>query len=831
MKTYKSLSKLILTLMVFGLLAGLTGLQTSVQADALQANATRAPQLALAVTGLDCSTAPCDLYAKTGSLVLPGMPAPLPVYGYTSVSTDPVTAPGGPIIVVNQDDVVTIILHNDLAEATALNIPGFQVSLDMTHAVPAAGTQAFTFTADRPGTYLYEAGFPIDPNGLPIADGTRQVAMGLYGALIVRPAAAGQAYTDPSTIYDDEALVLISEIDPAFNQDPANFPMNTFTPTYWLLNGQVFPDTTEIETAPGSRVLLRYLNAGILHRTMGLLGTHQKVIARDGNLLNDPHFAVAETLAAGETLDVIATIPSSAVAGQKFALYDTSFNHNSNLTLPSGAIDFGGILTFLSIPGALPSANGPMVSSLAATVAGNLLTVDTTITDAMTGGQTVIALEYSIDAAGVAGSGTAVPFATPAVTNLITFDIDLTPFNLGPGQHILYVRGQEETSLAWGPLNSVVFSLDATGPVTTGLNLSPAPTNGSLPVQIWGTADDSSTGFSTIQAAEFSINSDPTTYPMTTVVSTGNPWIASLYGSLTSLQLAALPEGLNSINVRSQDITGNWGAFSTLDLPIDRSGPQTSALSTVPASVFDTRIHTNLRIEATLTDLQSAGVNSNIVRAEAFFDQPGTDETGFPLMAKDGVFNTTNEIVFANISLVNMNFLAQGEHTLYVHGKDAAGNWGPYLTLSLTVEKGIVDTLGPVFFSLQVSPPIVDLGILAPAAAPAAPSVTEVILTGTATDPDLLSNIARVEYFLNGNDPGQGLATPVLPEGGINFNQVTSLNFSAAIPVTSLQPGLNIISLRAQDSSGNWSTVNAALTVFVTPSAPGTILYLPLLQR
>jgi hypothetical protein len=235
-------------------------------------------------------------------------------------------------------------------------------------------------------------------------------------------------------------------------------------------------------------------------------------------------------------------------------------------------------------------------------------------------------------------------------------------------------------------------------------------------------------------------------------------------------------------------------------------------------------------VEATLSDVLTAGVNSNIVRAELFFDLAGTDGTGFPLMAKDGVFNTTDEVVFANISLVNMNLLAQGNHTIYVHGKDAAGNWGPYVTLTIWVEKGIVDTLAPTFFNLQVTPQIVDLGILAPAAAPLAPSVTEVMLTGTVIDPDLLSNIALVEYFLNGNDPGQGLATAVVPEAGSAFNLRTSLNFAAAIPVIDLQPGLNIISLRALDSSGNWSGVTN-LTVFVTPSAPGTILFIPLVRR
>ena len=139
----------------------------------------------------------------------------------------------------------------------------------------------------------------------------------------------------------------------------------------------------------------------------------------------------------------------------------------------------------------------------------------------------------------------------------------------------------------------------------------------------------------------------------------------------------------------------------------------TSGLMTVPASTFDIRFTLTLRVGMpTLTDVLSAGVNSNIVRAEIFFDLAGADGTGFPLMAKGWcIQHQFNEVVFANISLVIMNLLAQGNHTIYVHGKDAAGNWGPLSIPHIWVEKGIVDTLAPTFFNLQVTPQIVDLGI------------------------------------------------------------------------------------------------------------------------
>ncbi len=47
--------------------------------------------------------------------------------------------------------------------------------------------------------------------------GKQQVAMGLAGAIVVLPATAGQAYGSATTAYDDEAVMVLSEVDPALN--------------------------------------------------------------------------------------------------------------------------------------------------------------------------------------------------------------------------------------------------------------------------------------------------------------------------------------------------------------------------------------------------------------------------------------------------------------------------------------------------------------------------------------------------------------------------------------------------------------------------------------
>ena len=47
----------------------------------------------------------------------------------------------------------------------------------------------------------------------------------MHGALIIRPSVAGQAYDSPTTAYDDEAVLVLSEIDPALT--PAKRPPST----------------------------------------------------------------------------------------------------------------------------------------------------------------------------------------------------------------------------------------------------------------------------------------------------------------------------------------------------------------------------------------------------------------------------------------------------------------------------------------------------------------------------------------------------------------------------------------------------------------------------
>ena len=248
-----------------------------------------------------------SLCAKAGTATLTGA-STVPIWGFGIPSTpgDCSTAAAslpGPQLVVNEGDTVTLDITNALPAGHTLTfeIPG--ITFDPGAADVAAGSSgSVSFAASAPGTYLYQSS----------GGAGRQEAMGLSGALIVRSTTAGQAYDTATAAYDVEATLVLSAIDPAFNQAPDTFNMYDYVATYWLINGRSYPDTAGVTATAGQRVLLRYLNAGYDNTTMALLGMHEHVIARDARLLNNPFDADAETIPAGATEDAIATIPPGA---------------------------------------------------------------------------------------------------------------------------------------------------------------------------------------------------------------------------------------------------------------------------------------------------------------------------------------------------------------------------------------------------------------------------------------------------------------------------------------------------------------------------------------
>jgi FtsP/CotA-like multicopper oxidase with cupredoxin domain len=294
-----------------------------------------------------------SLCVKAGTATLPGGVV-VPIWGYalkpalvacTDASVVP-TMPG-PQLVVPTPGGVSITVTNALSVPTSLEVPQYGVEQGPVEVAPLASL-TYTVNATRPGTFLYQSE----------ANGGRQIAMGLFGALVVRPVAgAGRAYEDATTAFAAESVLVLSEIDPALNNavDPMAFNMESWKPSYWLINGKAYPDTRLTDTlgnpvspAAGSKLLLRYVNAGLDNNTMTMLGMHARLVGRDGYALANPFDVVSETIASGQTVDEIASIPAAA-SGSHLPLYNRQL-HLSNGALGAPAHDDGGMLTFVDVP-------------------------------------------------------------------------------------------------------------------------------------------------------------------------------------------------------------------------------------------------------------------------------------------------------------------------------------------------------------------------------------------------------------------------------------------------------------------------------------------------
>ena len=337
---------------VQGLALLASGLALLVQAGAVQA----APP----ATGIACTTSagPNPTFtvdAKAGYIQLPDS-STMYMWGYAKGGG--AFQHPGPVLCVNQGDIVTVILNNTLAEPVSIMFPGQQNVLangapaqpefngpagalsSLTNTAAATtGSVTYSFVASEPGSYLYESG--TNPQ--------KQVRMGLFGALVVRPTmGADYAYNRADSrfttnvpvatggpLVSEEYMVLLSEIDPYQHQAAEQgqpYDLNYYHPRYWLVNGRGFPDSISDNFSPFlpdqpygalARIhpfdaanhpypgRIHYLNVGSEEFPFHPHGNNGLVIGRDGRPLAGPSgqdlsfekFAI--NIGPGQTWDVL----------------------------------------------------------------------------------------------------------------------------------------------------------------------------------------------------------------------------------------------------------------------------------------------------------------------------------------------------------------------------------------------------------------------------------------------------------------------------------------------------------------------------------------------
>jgi manganese oxidase len=238
----------------------------------------------------------------------------------------------GPTLILNEGDLITVTVTNQLAVPTSIVFPG-QANVTASGGIPGllarealpGATVTYYFTASNPGTYTYYSGTHPD----------LQVMMGLVGAIIVRPIglpaqvpnepiAIGRAYGHDDSRFNRETLFLLTEIDPRINRLVEQGRMDevdttTFKAAHWFINGRDAPDTLAASFEPTlpnqpynslprmhpkERMLLRIIGGGRDYHPFHCHGNQHNQIAKDARLMQT---------APGNGADMLESVFTSAV--------------------------------------------------------------------------------------------------------------------------------------------------------------------------------------------------------------------------------------------------------------------------------------------------------------------------------------------------------------------------------------------------------------------------------------------------------------------------------------------------------------------------------------
>jgi FtsP/CotA-like multicopper oxidase with cupredoxin domain len=163
----------------------------------------------------------------------------------------------GPLLRATEGEAVRIIVKNNLKESTSVHWHGLYLPNNMDgvpfinqEPIQPGATFTYEFTLRNSGTHMYHSH----------ANSLDQVNRGLLGVFIVDP--KDKAAYPP---YDREYLFVLNDLNLGFT-----------------INGKGFPATEALTAKKGERVLIRYLNEGVMNHPIHLHGMAMQVFAKDG---------------------------------------------------------------------------------------------------------------------------------------------------------------------------------------------------------------------------------------------------------------------------------------------------------------------------------------------------------------------------------------------------------------------------------------------------------------------------------------------------------------------------------------------------------------------
>ena len=189
----------------------------------------------------------------------------------------------GPEIRVTEGDKVRIVVTNEMTHSTAVHFHGLMVPNSMD------GVPFITQSPIKPGeTFTYEFQIRDGNAGSHMYhshhNAAEQVTRGLLGPFIVEP-------KDPASrpAFDLEYTMVLND-----------GPIGGFT-----LNGKSFPATAPLVAKKGQKVLVRFMNEGLMIHPMHLHGMPMTIIARDGYLLPAPYMCDTIEVDPGQRTEVL----------------------------------------------------------------------------------------------------------------------------------------------------------------------------------------------------------------------------------------------------------------------------------------------------------------------------------------------------------------------------------------------------------------------------------------------------------------------------------------------------------------------------------------------
>lgn len=188
----------------------------------------------------------------------------------------------GPIIVMKQDEWISLTVENRLDHPTALHVHGLSKPNSQdgvpdiepsTHKIMPGESFTYQFFAWQAGTFFYHSSMG------------QQTAQGLIGAFIVLPR---DSDIDASKLPYSDYIMLLQQWEipqPSLGEVyPGTYEPNKFdrNPNFFTINGKAFPSTGSIYTRYGEKIRIRFINKSSNSHSMHVHGHDFAVVAVDG---------------------------------------------------------------------------------------------------------------------------------------------------------------------------------------------------------------------------------------------------------------------------------------------------------------------------------------------------------------------------------------------------------------------------------------------------------------------------------------------------------------------------------------------------------------------